>query len=74
MKLNCNHSITVRIRDSDKLHLVMVVCFRLEPILSTASAASENTTCFKSGQKRLKNNHLSLSVDISDTLCGLGFY
>jgi len=31
--------------------------FRLEPIYTTATAASKNDAPFKSGQNRLKNNH-----------------
>ena len=33
--------------------------FKLEPIFDTAPAASKNEACFKSGQCRLKNNHLA---------------
>ena len=34
--------------------------FRLEPNFVTTPVASKNTTCFKSGQKWLKNSHLTL--------------
>ncbi len=30
---------------------------------------SQNTICFKSGQKRLENNHLASSFKIPDTIC-----
>ena len=33
--------------------------FRLRTIFASATAASRNTACFKSGQKCLKNNHLA---------------
>ncbi len=33
--------------------------FKLEPIFDTAPAASKNKARFKSGQSRLKNNHLT---------------
>ncbi len=39
------------------LSFLMVEGFRPEPIFTTALAASENDGCFKSGLKRLKNNH-----------------
>ena len=39
--------------------LKFVIC-RLILISSTAPAASNNGACFKSGQNRLKNNHLEL--------------
>jgi len=34
--------------------------FRLEPIFITALTASINEAQFKSGQNRLKNNHLAI--------------
>ena len=48
--------------------LKFVAC-RLELIFTTPPAASRNDACFKSGQNRLKNDHLALLVLIRDTLC-----
>jgi hypothetical protein len=36
--------------------------FRLNPIFTTALAASKNDTPFKSGQNRLENNHPALLI------------
>jgi hypothetical protein len=38
--------------------------FKLEPIFDTAAAASKNEARFKSGQSRLKNNHL-VTLDLN---------
>jgi len=43
--------------------------FRLEPIFTTAPAASENPIQFKRGQNQLENNHLALLIYIYDPLC-----
>ena len=48
---------TVRIKAS-LTWLQFVIC-RLELISTTAPAASKNGAGFKSGQNRLKNNHLA---------------
>ena len=42
--------------------------FGRKPIFAATPAASKNTTRFKSGQKWLKNNHLTIFVYIPDTL------
>ena len=44
-------STVLSLKDLDKLNLVIVVWFWLKAIFATATAASDNTTCFKSGQK-----------------------
>jgi len=43
--------------------------FRLEPIFATAPAAPKTVARCKSGQKHLKNNHLTSSGQIRDELC-----
>ena len=48
----------VRIKDLGKLYLV-TIC-RVELIATTAPAASNNGTHFKSDRNRLENNHLEL--------------
>jgi hypothetical protein len=50
---------TERFTDFDMLSWVMVLGFKLEPILDTSLAASKYDACFKSGQIRLENNHLA---------------
>jgi len=49
------------IRESFLIH------FKL-PIVATAPAASKNTTCFKSGQKKLENNHLTSKVKVRQNM------
>jgi len=59
---------TKRFTDLDKFDFSNIkfaycdIAFRLEPIFSTAPASSRYGTCFRSGQKGLKNNHLVLLV------------
>jgi len=53
----------------DNLNLVMMVWFLLETIFATATAASKNEACFKSGQKWLESNPITTLVLIGDTLC-----
>jgi len=46
------------------LNLLMVVWSWIKPIFANAFlAAKKNENCFKSGQKRIKNNHLA-SLDL----------
>ena len=63
----------MRIKDLDKHNLVKIrnggkILGSIQ-FFATAPAASKNDTCFKSGQKWLKNSHLALLVLIRDTLC-----
>ncbi len=44
------------------------VCFRLEPIFTNAPAASKNDDPFKSVQKWLNKNHLTLIVSVNSYL------
>ncbi len=54
---------TDRFTDIDELKLLeFAYNFRLEPIFATAQAASKNDSCFKSGPKELKNDHLALLI------------
>ncbi len=50
---------TVCFRDLAKLNSPMWFNFKLEPVFNTAPASSKNEAHFKSGQNRLKNNHLA---------------
>jgi hypothetical protein len=47
----------VNFTDFGKLNLVLVAQFNLDPIYTTASAASKNDARFKSGQNGHQNNH-----------------
>ncbi len=53
-----------KILDTDlgKLNLLMMVRFYARAIYNTAPAASKNNARFKSGQNRLKHNHITLLI------------
>ena len=57
------------VRNLDKLILV-----KLYYGGTVAPAASKKNARFKSGQKRFKNNHLDLLVQISHTLCSYDYF
>ncbi len=54
---------TVFFTDLNKPNLLIVVRFlKIKLIFSTALVASKNDACYKSGQNRLKNNHLDTLI------------
>ena len=55
-------------RFKGKLNLVKFIICRLKLIFTTAAAASKNDACFKCGQNRPENSHLTLLIKIRDTL------
>ena len=53
---------TMCIRNLDRLNLIWLFDFRLEPIITSAPGASKQSTFFKSGQKWPKYSHLALKL------------
>jgi hypothetical protein len=55
--------------DLSKLICVWWFDFKLEPIFDSATVASKNDACYKSGQNWLENNHFAILAQIGETDC-----